>query len=58
MSAGGGVGGTPGRDALDAALRRCGGVLEEEKPILPGLRVRACTLDKLVQLVVSAFGEY
>ena len=32
--------------------------MEEEKPLLPGITVRAATFDQLIQLCVQSFCEY
>jgi hypothetical protein len=32
-------------------------LLEDDKPVLPGLPIRAATLSALTRLVVNAFGK-
>jgi hypothetical protein len=33
-------------------------LLEDDKPVLPGLPIRAATLSALTRLVVNVFGKY
>jgi hypothetical protein len=33
-------------------------LLEDDKPVLPGLPIRAATLSALARLVVNVFGKY
>ena len=44
-------------EATQAAVQRLG-YLEEDRHVLPGLRIRAAGLHKLVQLAIETFGEY
>ena len=46
-----------GLEATQAAVQRLG-YLEEDRHVLPGLRIRAAGLHKLAQLAIETFGEY
>ena len=49
--------GREGQEAIQAAVLRLG-YLEEDRQVLPGLRVRAAGVHKLVQLAIRSFGKY